>query len=55
LISSGQISERWREMVEPLVAVTAQITLPIGATTYGEFVVLPMTTHELRSMEHCAH
>jgi hypothetical protein len=27
-MSSGHISERWRGMLEPLVAVTAQITLP---------------------------
>jgi hypothetical protein len=42
--SSGQISEWWRGVLELLVAVTAQITLPTGATTYGEFVVFPMTT-----------
>jgi acetylornithine/succinyldiaminopimelate/putrescine aminotransferase/acyl-CoA synthetase (AMP-forming)/AMP-acid ligase II/predicted amino acid dehydrogenase/acyl carrier protein len=54
LFSSEEIAElcgRWDELIEPFVIGSARIQSTSGGSAFGEFVVVPRTSAELRSTQ----
>ena len=46
----GRLASRWSDIMEPMVIGETRIQSRAGATAYGEFIVVPRTTHELLTM-----
>ncbi len=47
----GEICRRWSDVVDPFVVGSTRLESPSGAAAYGEFVVVPRTSAELRAMQ----
>lgn len=45
-----ELTSRWNELVEPFVVGETRIVSKIGASAYGEFVVVPRTAEELMAL-----